>query len=83
MEQTGSGKTFTITGGVEKYEDRGVIPRTLTYLFQKYSEVITITTHTCLQHARACQNMCMSHANVLPILAVHISNPKLGMDGTR
>jgi len=38
--QTGSGKTFTITGGVEKYEDRGVIPRTLSYLFSKYSEVL-------------------------------------------
>ncbi len=25
--QTGSGKTFTITGGPERYEDRGIIPR--------------------------------------------------------
>uniref|UniRef100_A0A0G4G4X7 Kinesin motor domain-containing protein n=1 Tax=Chromera velia CCMP2878 TaxID=1169474 RepID=A0A0G4G4X7_9ALVE len=31
--QTGSGKTFTITGGTERYEDRGLIPRTLSYLF--------------------------------------------------
>ncbi len=32
--QTGSGKTFTITGGAERYADRGLIPRTLSYLFQ-------------------------------------------------
>ena len=31
--QTGSGKTFTITGGTERYDDRGVIPRVLAYLF--------------------------------------------------
>uniref|UniRef100_A0A1I8FZC9 Kinesin-like protein n=1 Tax=Macrostomum lignano TaxID=282301 RepID=A0A1I8FZC9_9PLAT len=27
--QTGSGKTFTVTGGAERYADRGIIPRTL------------------------------------------------------
>uniref|UniRef100_A0A8C8VFT7 Kinesin-like protein n=1 Tax=Pelusios castaneus TaxID=367368 RepID=A0A8C8VFT7_9SAUR len=32
--QTGSGKTFTITGGAERYSDRGIIPRTLSYIFQ-------------------------------------------------
>eukprot|EP01138_Halocafeteria_seosinensis_P000681 gb/GECG01000697.1/.p1 GENE.gb/GECG01000697.1/~~gb/GECG01000697.1/.p1 ORF type:complete len:767 (+),score=130.76 gb/GECG01000697.1/:1-2301(+) len=32
--QTGSGKTFTITGGAEKYDDRGIIPRTLQYIFR-------------------------------------------------
>ncbi len=37
--QTGTGKTFTITGGAERYEDRGIIPRTLSYLFSKYAEV--------------------------------------------
>lgn len=31
--QTGSGKTYTITGGAERYEDRGIIPRTLAYIF--------------------------------------------------
>eukprot|EP00049_Salpingoeca_infusionum_P012998 m.241586 g.241586 ORF g.241586 m.241586 type:complete len:190 (-) comp15327_c0_seq6:3312-3881(-) len=34
--QTGSGKTFTITGGAERYEDRGIIPRTLEHLFEHY-----------------------------------------------
>lgn len=33
--QTGSGKTFTITGGAERYADRGIIPRTLSYIFSK------------------------------------------------
>ncbi|XP_056419633.1 kinesin-like protein KIF6 [Hyla sarda] len=33
--QTGSGKTFTITGGAERYNDRGIIPRTLSYIFEQ------------------------------------------------
>uniref|UniRef100_G1RL35 Kinesin motor domain-containing protein n=1 Tax=Nomascus leucogenys TaxID=61853 RepID=G1RL35_NOMLE len=33
--QTGSGKTFTITGGAERYSDRGIIPRTLSYIFEQ------------------------------------------------
>ena len=33
--QTGSGKTYTVTGGAEKFSDRGLIPRTLSYIFQK------------------------------------------------
>ena len=40
--QTGSGKTFTITGGAERYADRGVIPRTLSYIFGR---VRSNTTH--------------------------------------
>ena len=31
--QTGSGKTFTITGGAERYADRGLIPRALSHIF--------------------------------------------------
>jgi len=34
--QTGSGKTFTITGGAERYADRGLIPRTISYLFEAF-----------------------------------------------
>lgn len=37
--QTGSGKTFTITGGAERYVDRGIIPRTLSYVFEQISKV--------------------------------------------
>ncbi|XP_076441935.1 kinesin-like protein KIF6 [Babylonia areolata] len=33
--QTGSGKTFTITGGAERYVDRGLIPRALSYIFEQ------------------------------------------------
>ncbi|XP_069743859.1 kinesin-like protein KIF6 isoform X5 [Narcine bancroftii] len=45
--QTGSGKTFTVTGGAERYSDRGIIPRTLSYMFggfQKDSSKV-FTTH--------------------------------------
>lgn len=34
--QTGSGKTFTITGGADRYDDRGLIPRTLSYMFERF-----------------------------------------------
>uniref|UniRef100_A0A3Q2G551 Kinesin family member 6 n=1 Tax=Cyprinodon variegatus TaxID=28743 RepID=A0A3Q2G551_CYPVA len=36
--QTGSGKTFTITGGAELYSDRGIIPRTLSYLYERFRQ---------------------------------------------
>ena len=36
--QTGSGKTFTITGGPERYADRGLIPRSITFLFQMIAQ---------------------------------------------
>ena len=31
--QTGSGKTFTMTGGSASYKQRGIIPRSISYLF--------------------------------------------------
>ena len=34
--QTGSGKTFTLTGGPEKYSDRGIIPRAISMLYNEY-----------------------------------------------
>ncbi|KAK7142822.1 hypothetical protein R3I94_012239 [Phoxinus phoxinus] len=45
--QTGSGKTFTITGGAEHYNDRGIIPRTLSYLYHHISKdsSMVYTTH--------------------------------------
>jgi len=36
--QTGSGKTYTITGGAERYADRGIIPRTISYIFNEMSK---------------------------------------------
>ena len=35
--QTGSGKTYTMTGG-SQYEERGLIPRSITKIFQKLSK---------------------------------------------
>ena len=36
--QTGSGKTWTITGGPERYVDRGIIPRALSMMFEQLKE---------------------------------------------
>lgn len=36
--QTGSGKTFTITGGPERYTDRGLIPRTISFIFSELAQ---------------------------------------------
>lgn len=33
--QTGSGKTYTITGGAENYSERGIIPRSISYIFSE------------------------------------------------
>eukprot|EP00798_Chlamydomonas_sp_ICE-L_P003531 gene3531-13598_t len=33
QDETGSGKTFTITGGPERYVDRGIIPRSISAIF--------------------------------------------------
>lgn len=33
--QTGSGKTFTMTGGPERYCDRGIIPRAVSCVFEE------------------------------------------------
>eukprot|EP00606_Chrysophyceae_sp_TOSAG23-5_P001197 GSChrysophyteH2.ASY1.ANO1.1382.1 assembled CDS len=34
--QTGSGKTFTLTGGPEKYVDRGIIPRSISMIYNQF-----------------------------------------------
>ena len=39
--QTGSGKTFTMTGGAERYADRGLIPRSVSYIFGKIKKNTT------------------------------------------
>ncbi|VDN40836.1 unnamed protein product [Dibothriocephalus latus] len=36
--QSGSGKTYTMTGGSELFTNRGLIPRAITYLFDKFAE---------------------------------------------
>lgn len=35
--QTGAGKTHTMTGFTESYQNRGIIPRTIQHLFQEIS----------------------------------------------
>ncbi|KAF6266655.1 kinesin family member 6 [Scenedesmus sp. NREL 46B-D3] len=45
--QTGSGKTFTVTGGAERYVDRGIIPRTIACV---YSEVAKQAGYTFQVH---------------------------------
>jgi len=35
LQKTGSGKTFTITGGPARYEDRGLLPRALAMVFEE------------------------------------------------
>ncbi len=42
--QTGSGKTFTITGGQYSYEDRGIIPRTLAFVFEETARRVRAST---------------------------------------
>ncbi|KAI9095922.1 kinesin-like protein KIF6 [Phlyctochytrium arcticum] len=41
--QTGSGKTFTITGGSERYADRGIIPRAIQAIFQEKAKRVDHT----------------------------------------
>jgi len=53
--QTGSGKTFTITGGPERYADRGLIPRSISFLFQSISQ-----RPTCLYQVRICTPACIT-----------------------
>ena len=36
--QTGAGKTFTMTGSTESYQNRGIIPRAITQLFRQLDE---------------------------------------------
>ncbi|KAJ3055592.1 Kinesin- protein 6 [Rhizophlyctis rosea] len=37
--QTGSGKTYTISGGTATYPERGIIPRSLEYIFKEITKV--------------------------------------------
>ena len=45
--QTGSGKTFTITGGPERYADRGIIPRAISMLFVSFQDDESNATFNC------------------------------------
>jgi len=42
--QTGSGKTFTMSGGSERYMDRGIIPRAVAHLYDHIGTANGVTT---------------------------------------
>jgi kinesin family protein 6/9 len=60
--QTGSGKTFTISGGTERYADRGLIPRALSTLF---SEAARRTDHSWVVHVSYMEIYCESGFDLL------------------
>jgi Kinesin motor domain len=61
--QTGSGKTFTITGGAERYVDRGIIPRAISALFAEVSKGNERTyTVRAVEHAAICGFWCPSRS---------------------
>lgn len=37
--QTGSGKTFTMTGSRQNWKHRGIIPRSISYIFEKFTSL--------------------------------------------
>jgi kinesin family member 6/9 len=49
--QTGAGKTFTISGTMNNYKYRGIIPRTINLLFQeistRFEQAVTISCSYC------------------------------------
>jgi hypothetical protein len=62
--QTGSGKTFTITGGAERYADRGVVPRALAALFSEIKR--RADAHYQVENALGC--LCAGAGGVRPFL---------------
>ena len=45
--QSGSGKTFTITGGPQCYADRGFIPRAISLLFSTIAQRLDCSYTVC------------------------------------
>ena len=44
--QTGSGKTYTLTGGPERYADRGLMPRIISSLFKEMNSRATNSSNS-------------------------------------
>jgi len=44
--QTGSGKTYTLTGGPERYADRGLMPRIISSLFKEINSRATNSSNS-------------------------------------
>lgn len=45
--QTGSGKTYTMTGSRQQWKNRGIIPRSLSYIFDKFNALTNRGCNTC------------------------------------
>jgi kinesin family protein 6/9 len=48
--QTGSGKTFTMTGGPTRYADRGLIPRSISTIFQEFRTRTDVQSKTYISY---------------------------------
>ena len=71
-DQTGSGKTFTITGGASRYVDRGIIPRTLSYIFKYFQEVCV---HVCV-FVYECVRVCACVSCMYYSLHLYVKSPE-------
>ena len=58
--QTGSGKTFTVTGGPERYADRGIIPRSISVIFDEIAKRAEFNFLVCHQADAPYQYACSS-----------------------
>eukprot|EP00878_Enallax_costatus_P046148 GHUV01055775.1.p1 GENE.GHUV01055775.1~~GHUV01055775.1.p1 ORF type:complete len:202 (+),score=55.82 GHUV01055775.1:502-1107(+) len=64
--QTGSGKTFTITGGAERYVDRGIIPRTIAAIFSETSKRADYTCQVMSPNMSSSSMFCWTGGTALP-----------------
>lgn len=68
--QTGSGKTFTITGGPEKYSDRGIIPRAINMVFRNFRKRTDVQLKTYISYLEIYNEQGM----ILPVIPHFISS---------
>ena len=73
--QTGSGKTFTMTGGPDRYCDRGIIPRTVSCVFEA-AELKKDSSFVVRHLIRASQHpstISLEHAHWMPNSATRVN----------
>lgn len=64
--QTGSGKTFTVTGGPERYVDRGIIPRSISLVF---GELAKRSDYQYMVYSLSPQvSLCLKYLLVIPCM---------------
>jgi Kinesin motor domain len=76
--QTGSGKTFTITGGPERYIDRGIIPRAISLI---YSEQLARPTHRYTVMPLIKPSTCAAYSTIAQLLSVLLLPPLVAHAG--